>query len=69
MGFDVEEVDLTLKPDLLVAKGIRAVPVVAAGEQRLVGHATSEQRAALIRDVLVPTRLTALAGSRSVYPR
>ncbi len=28
MGFDLEKVDVTLKPDLLIAKGIRAVPVV-----------------------------------------
>ncbi len=49
MGFDLQEVDVTLKPDLLTSKGIRAVPVVEAGGQQLVGHATSEQLAALIR--------------------
>ncbi len=49
MAFDLEEVDVTLRPDLLIAKGIRAVPVVEVGEQRLIGHATSEQLAALIR--------------------
>lgn len=37
MGFELEEVDVTLKPDLLIAKGIRAVPVVEVGEQRVVG--------------------------------
>ncbi len=48
MGFELEEVDVTLKPDLLITKGIHAVPVVEVGAQRLVGHATSEQLAALI---------------------
>jgi glutaredoxin len=50
MAFDLEEVDVTLRPALLIAKGIRAVPVVEVGEQRLIGHATSEQLAALIRN-------------------
>jgi glutaredoxin len=49
MAFDLEEVDVTLRPDLLIAKGIRSVPVVEAGNQKLTGNATSEQLAALIR--------------------
>jgi len=60
MGFDLEEVDVTLKPDLLITKGIRAVPVVEVGEQWLVGHATSEQLAALIRNSLSPTAVSAI---------
>jgi len=52
MGFDLHEVDVTLKPDLLIAKGIRAVPVVEVGERRLVGHATSAQLADLIREAV-----------------
>ncbi|HKZ51601.1 MAG TPA: glutaredoxin family protein [Dehalococcoidia bacterium] len=48
MGFDLEEIDVTLKPGLLATKSIRAVPVVEAGQRKLVGHATSEQLAALI---------------------
>ncbi|MBI2862749.1 MAG: glutaredoxin family protein [Chloroflexi bacterium] len=43
MGFDLEEVDVTLRPDLLMAKGIQAVPVVEVGGRRTVGHMTSEQ--------------------------
>jgi glutaredoxin len=50
MGFDLEIVDVTLKPDLVLAKGIFAVPVVEVGAQRLVGNVTSAQLAALIRD-------------------
>jgi len=48
MEFSLEEVDVTLDPGLLIAKGIRAVPVVEAGDRRLAGNATSEQLAELI---------------------
>jgi glutaredoxin len=52
MGFNLEEIDVTLKPDLLIAKGIQAVPVMEVGEQRLVGNATSHQMVNLIRNGL-----------------
>jgi glutaredoxin len=42
MGFDIEEIDVTLKPQLLLAKGISAVPVIEVGDQRWTGNATSE---------------------------
>jgi hypothetical protein len=48
MNFSLEEVDVTLKPGVLIAKGIRAVPVIEAGNRRLAGNATSEQLAELI---------------------
>jgi glutaredoxin len=48
MGFNLEKVDVTLRTDLLTGKGLRAVPVVEVGKQRLIGHATSNQLAALI---------------------
>ena len=48
MEFSLEEVDVTLKPAILIAKGIRAVPVIEAGDRRLAGNATSEQLAELI---------------------
>jgi glutaredoxin len=48
MEFSLEEVDVTLKPGVLIAKGIRAVPVVEAGDRRLAGNATSEHLAELI---------------------
>lgn len=56
MGFDLEEVDVTLKPGLLIAKGIRAVPVVEVGEQQIVGHTTSNQLTTLIRNSLPASR-------------
>lgn len=48
MGFDLECIDVTLRPDLLRAKGIRAVPVVEVNTERLVGHVTTQDLAALI---------------------
>ena len=49
MEFSLEEIGVTLKPGVLMDKGIRAVPVVEAGERRLAGNATSEQLAEMIR--------------------
>ena len=60
MEFSLEEIDVTLKPGVLMEKGIRAVPVVEAGGRRLAGNATSEQLAELIAGVtrgLWPTRV------------
>jgi glutaredoxin len=48
MDFTVTTIDLTFKPQLSVSKGIRSVPVVEVGEDRLVGNATTEQLAQLI---------------------
>jgi glutaredoxin len=43
MNFTLKEIDVTLKPELLMRKGIRALPVVEVGEQQWVGNATSDQ--------------------------
>lgn len=51
MEFSLEEIDVTFRPGVLIAKGIRAVPVVEAGERFLAGNATSEQLAELISGV------------------
>jgi glutaredoxin len=48
MGFELEHVDVTLRPELLRAKSIRSVPVVEVGDRRLVGHATTRELAELI---------------------
>jgi len=48
MGFDLETFDLTLKPQVLLTKGIRSVPVVEVGDRRLIGNSTTEQLAKLI---------------------
>jgi glutaredoxin len=54
MGFTLNRIDVTLKPQVLMAKGIRSVPVVEVGENRLVGHATTEQLVELIERSQVP---------------
>jgi Glutaredoxin-like domain (DUF836) len=48
MDFTLERIDVTLKPQILLSKGISAVPVVEVGNDRLVGNATTEQLAILI---------------------
>jgi glutaredoxin len=55
--FEVEEVDVTFRPDLIRAKGLRSVPVLEANQQVLVGNATSAQIAQFLRTAAnVPTR-------------
>jgi glutaredoxin len=49
MGFELNEIDVTLKPDLLISKGIRALPVVEVEKAHWVGNATSEQLATFIK--------------------
>ncbi len=48
MGFQLKEVDVTFRPELLVSKGIRALPVTEVGDRMFVGNATSEQLVYLI---------------------
>jgi hypothetical protein len=47
--FEVEEIDVTFRPDLIRAKGLRAVPVLEASGRFLIGNATSEQLAEFLR--------------------
>ncbi len=49
MGFELDEINILLKPDLLIAKGIRALPVVEVGQTHLIGNATSDQLATFIK--------------------
>ncbi len=49
MGFRLEKIDVTLRPELVASKGIRSVPVVEVGERLLTGLATTSQLAALIQ--------------------
>jgi thiol-disulfide isomerase/thioredoxin len=48
MGFKLEKIDVTLRPDLLAAKGIRSVPAVEVGNALITGLATTSQLAAVI---------------------
>ena len=49
LGFEMEEKDVTFRPRLLAAKGIRSVPVVETGGRYLVGNATSEKLLAFLK--------------------
>ncbi|HVN48759.1 MAG TPA: hypothetical protein VMU30_08060 [Bacteroidota bacterium] len=50
MGFQLQEFDVTLKPDVITSKGIRALPVIEINGQFHVGNATSEQLVAFITE-------------------
>jgi glutaredoxin len=54
MDFTITTIDLTLNPRMAASNGIRSVPVVEVGGDRLVGNATSEQLAQLIAGGLPP---------------
>ena len=47
-GFELEEIDVTLRPGLLVAKSIRAVPVVEVDGRAHIGNATTVELASFI---------------------
>jgi glutaredoxin len=42
-GLEINEVDVTFRPDIIRAKGLRSVPVLEADGRLLVGNATSAQ--------------------------
>lgn len=48
MDFTLTKIDLTLKPQISASRGIRSVPIVEVGEDRLIGNATTEQLARLV---------------------
>jgi glutaredoxin len=50
MGFQLEEIDVTFRPEIIRSKGLRSVPVIEASGHRLVGNATSEQLVQLLRE-------------------
>jgi len=41
--FEIDEVDVTFRPEVIRAKGLRSVPVLEVNRQTLVGNATSAQ--------------------------
>jgi glutaredoxin len=47
--FEVDEVDVTFRPEIIRAKGLRSVPVLEAGGRLLVGNATSAQIVEFLR--------------------
>jgi glutaredoxin len=49
--FELEEIDVTFRPEIIRAKGLRSVPVLEANHRLLVGNATSAQIAEFLRTV------------------
>jgi glutaredoxin len=47
--FEVEEIDVTFRPEIIRANGLRSVPVLEANGRLLVGNATSKQIAEFLR--------------------
>lgn len=54
MAFELQEVDITFRPELLVSSGIRALPVVEIGKARWIGNGTSQQLAQFISEHAAP---------------
>jgi glutaredoxin len=50
MGFTLEKIDVTLRTDLLAAKGLRSVPVVEAGARLLFGLVTTKELAEAVAE-------------------
>ena len=50
MSFELDEVDVTFQPQIVLRKGLRSVPVIEAGGRFLVGNATSAQLAAFLTE-------------------
>jgi predicted DsbA family dithiol-disulfide isomerase len=48
MGFSMEKMDVTLRPELLFAKEIRSVPAIETGGRVLFGLVTKKDLAAAI---------------------
>jgi glutaredoxin len=48
MLFELREVDVTFKPEMLVSTGIRSLPVIQIGDARWIGNGTSAQLAEFI---------------------
>jgi glutaredoxin len=49
LGFELQVVDVTFRPDLISEKGLRSVPTVEANGRFLLGNATSDQLSAFLR--------------------
>ena len=49
LAFELEEVDVTFRPDVVRRKGLRSVPVVEAAGACLVGNATTAELAVFLQ--------------------
>lgn len=57
--FEIEEVDVTFRPEIVRAKGLRSVPALEANGQLLVGNATSAQIAEFLKTAATARAATA----------
>jgi hypothetical protein len=48
-GFEVEDIDVTFRPEIIRSKGLRSVPVLEANGRVLVGNATSARIAEFLK--------------------
>jgi len=55
MNFSLEKIDVTLRPDLLVSKGLRSVPVVEVPGRFLFGLVSTQDLAAAIAPPVEPS--------------
>jgi glutaredoxin len=63
MGFSLTKVDLSFTPQLAASKGIRSVPVVEVGKERLFGNVTTEQLAQLISGAQAPESILQVSAA------
>ena len=56
--FEIDEVDVTFRPEVVRAKGLRSVPVLEANGRLLVGNATSAQIAEFLNSSADVHRVT-----------
>ncbi len=54
MSFELHEVDITFKPELLISKGIRTLPVIEIGDAKWIGNGTSLQLSQFISEHTAP---------------
>lgn len=54
MHFELREIDVTFRPDVVRARGLRSVPVIEAGGRVLAGNATTRQLVAFLSEPVVP---------------
>jgi len=62
MGFELQVVDVTARPDVASREHIRALPVVTVDGQRRAGCATTDELIALIAGASVPVEVGAGAN-------
>jgi len=55
LHFELREIDVTFRPDVIRGKGLRSVPVIEMDGRFLAGNATSQQLAAFLTNTGAPT--------------